>query len=370
MDDRIRALFLQEGAETDSNLQFVRDMLTRKAFDREAVLGVYHEIRRGRRVPDQELDQVASWLKLSGVVSRRDGLLRVRNAVYEAVFDERWTRDHLRLNVNWRRRLVRVATVLLVLTVLVTIPLAGYAWRQKTEAEYQARQAGLERDEATRQRVIAENSMNERNAALETAQKPLDELKRIAPGSAAAIESQVARERAEAQKVLADAMATLREERDDALRRVAALESQRTPVRDNTNARPEDPAAAARRAAAARQVQDEIDVRRVLRAYEAAYASRSVDALSRVQALSSAETRTIRTQFADVRAYRVTIDKDDIRVSADGRQAIVTAQVYRSVTVQGRTSTNGVEVFTMEKRGGGWIILNVRPADTGPPRRR
>ena len=49
---------------------------------------------RGKRVPDKELDQVTSWLKLSGIVCRRDGLLRVRNAVYEQVFDERWARDH------------------------------------------------------------------------------------------------------------------------------------------------------------------------------------------------------------------------------------------------------------------------------------
>ena len=70
------------------------------------------------------------------------------------------------MNVNWRRRLARLAAVLLVLTVLVTIPLAVYAWRQKTEAEYQARQAELERDEAKRQRVIAENSLSERVAAL------------------------------------------------------------------------------------------------------------------------------------------------------------------------------------------------------------
>ena len=41
-------------------------MLTKKAFNREAVLRTYGDIRRGGRVPDQELDQVASWLKLSG----------------------------------------------------------------------------------------------------------------------------------------------------------------------------------------------------------------------------------------------------------------------------------------------------------------
>ena len=54
--ERIRTLFLHSGAETDSNLQFVGDMLTKKAFDREAVLRTDPDVRRGRRVPDKELD--------------------------------------------------------------------------------------------------------------------------------------------------------------------------------------------------------------------------------------------------------------------------------------------------------------------------
>ena len=80
-------------------------MLTKKAFNREAVLRTYWNIRRGVEVPDKELDQVDNWLKLSGVVHRQNGMLRVRNPIYERVFDEGWARDHLRLHVNWRRRL-------------------------------------------------------------------------------------------------------------------------------------------------------------------------------------------------------------------------------------------------------------------------
>ena len=41
IDQRIRHLFFRSGADSDSNLQFVRDMLTKKAFDREAVLHDY-----------------------------------------------------------------------------------------------------------------------------------------------------------------------------------------------------------------------------------------------------------------------------------------------------------------------------------------
>ena len=134
----MRELFLGTGGESDTNLQFVRDMLTKKAFNREAVLATYDAIRSGARVPDKELDQIASWLKLSGIVRRQDGLLRVRNAIYEQVFDQRWARVHRRLHVNWRRRLARAAAALLVLIVLVTIPLAVYAMRQRNVADARA----------------------------------------------------------------------------------------------------------------------------------------------------------------------------------------------------------------------------------------
>ena len=127
IDARMHELFLGTGGENDTNLQFVRDMLTKKAFNREAVLGTYEAIRGGARVPDDELNQTASWLKLSGIVGRQDGLLRVRNAIYEHVFDRKWARVHRRLHVNWRRRLARAAAALLVMIVLVTIPLAVFA---------------------------------------------------------------------------------------------------------------------------------------------------------------------------------------------------------------------------------------------------
>ena len=225
VDTRINELFFGPKGEADSNLQFVRDMLTKKAFDVEAVLRMYRDIRGGTLVTDNELDQVRSWLKLSGVVGRDGGMLHVRNAVYERVFDEAWARHHLRLHVNWRRRLTHVASILLVLTALITIPLALYAWRQKGDAE-------ARRDEAYRLRLVAERSLNERVAELENTQKALDELKRYNPESAAAIAEQVAIVRAEATSGLAESTARLVAERDDALRKVRAADQQSAMLRE------------------------------------------------------------------------------------------------------------------------------------------
>ena len=363
VDERIRTLFLHSGAETDSNLQFVRDMLTRKAFDREAVLRTYLDVRRGRRVPDKELDQVTSWLKLSGIVSSRDGLLRVRNAVYERVFDERWARTHFELNVNWRRRLARLAAMLLVLTVLLTIPLALYAWRQKADAEYQARQAQLERDEATRQRVIAENSLSERTAALEAAQKLVDELSRVDPKSAVGISADIAREREEAQTAYLEVTTRLRAERDDALRRLDVANQRLMAAGGDSRGRAMSPKAADPKPAPAvpPPTADELAIRRALSMYAAAYSSRNIEALKRVQPLSSAQTIAIKSAFADALDYRLTIDKEDVGFSADGRKATVTSQLTRVITRKsGVRHSSELAIFMMEKRGGSWIILEVR----------
>jgi hypothetical protein len=229
VDDRVHALFFGPQGESESNLQFVRDMLSKKAFDREAVLRTYGEVRRGLAVPDNELDLVASWLKLSGVVGRRGGLLRVRNAVYERVFDDAWVRHHLRLHVNWRRRLTRVASLLLVLTVLITLPLAVYAWRQKEDAEAQ-------RDAADRSRVVAERSLAERDAEKAYVQRTLDQLKRFDPESADRIAKQVANERAKAARELDEATSRLRGERDEMFKRLRTTEQQLASLRQE-NAR-------------------------------------------------------------------------------------------------------------------------------------
>ena len=232
----MRELFLGPGGETDTNLQFVRDMLTRKAFNREAVLAAYDAIRSGASVPDKELDQVASWLKLSGIVRRQDGLLRVRNAIYEQVFDQRWARVHRRLHVNWRRRLTRAAAALLVLTVLVTIPLAVYAVRQRNVAEGARRQAEAQRDEAAQsaadertQRARAEQQLLTTEQNLQTAQEAVAALKAFDPKAAAQLSAELTTARTTADQQLAtltQERERLRKDRDDAQAQVRKLEQE------------------------------------------------------------------------------------------------------------------------------------------------
>jgi hypothetical protein len=369
VEGRVHALYLAEGAETDSNLQFVRDMLTKKAFNREAVLRTYERVRRGEQVPDLELDQVTSWLKLSGIVVSRNRWLRVRNSIYEHVFDVRWAREHARLHVNWRRRLARLAAVLLVMVGLVTIPFAVYAWRQKIEAEYQTRAAQLERDEATRQRLIAEKSLAAARLSLQTANAAVGELKRYDPASAEAIADEAAKAEQDFQKNLNELTAKLRAERDELARKLDAA-NQRLNARDSS-ARPEragnpaPPAAQAPPPAPRPRAADEEAIHRTLGNLEGAYRTRTIDAVRRLRPLTSQDSRVLQADFADAIDYSVTFGSIDIQFSSE-RQATVTA-VQATAKVLPRSgqrttvaNSTALVTFIMEKRGDSWSIARMR----------
>ena len=244
VDERVRELFLGPGGESDTNLQFVRDMLTKKAFSNEAVLAAYDAIRSGAKVPDKELDQVASWLELSGIVRRQGGLLRVRNAIYEQAFDQRWARVHRRLHVNWRRRLTRAAAALLVLIVLVTIPLAVYAVRQRNVAEGARRQAEVQRDEAAQsaadertERARAEQQLLTTEQNLQTAQEAVAALKAFDPKAAAQLSAELTTARTTADQQLAtltQERERLRKDRDDAQAQIRKLEQENAALKQQS----------------------------------------------------------------------------------------------------------------------------------------
>src|SRR5215510_14302353 len=190
--DRVVAdTFLGAMGEHDGNLQFVCDMLTKRAPDVEGALKTYGEIRAGNAVRDEEQSPVKTHLKLSGVV-RREGLeLRTRNRIYEAAFDEQWVKDHL--PVNWRRR-ARPAAGLIAATFILSLPAAIYALNQSRGlARALVETSGTLKEEETKRKIA------EQSAAEAVAQKKVVE--------DAFIEAESARRRAEASAKMARATA-------------------------------------------------------------------------------------------------------------------------------------------------------------------
>jgi WD40 repeat protein len=107
---------------------------------RADLLSTYERIWRGRSVPDDEANRVASLLKLSGLVRSDGRQLTVRNRIYAHVFDRTWIRENmpgqelLRLKQSFRRGLIRATVVYAV--VLATVTAFGIlAWKSQRAAE-------------------------------------------------------------------------------------------------------------------------------------------------------------------------------------------------------------------------------------------
>ncbi len=180
IDELVSKTFFGSKSEEDNNLQFVRDMLTKRAKDPIDVLRTYQQIIRSKKgIPDEEQSITKSHLKLSGVVCRRDGQLQVRNAIYREVFNERWVREHL--PVNWKQRLVRVAAAMILLMVIIAAFLAPYAWSQKLIAEGETEKAREALDIAEERRLEAEKSnvIAEEQSAIAEAERIKAEARRV-----------------------------------------------------------------------------------------------------------------------------------------------------------------------------------------------
>jgi WD40 repeat protein len=161
----VATTFFGEKSQQDNNLQFVRDMLTRRAPDRTEVLTTYRRIYRGRpAVADEEQSIVKNHLKLSGIARREGSALRVRNQIYQTVFDPRWIQEHLPTTGQDRlRRVRRMALAIIGPLFMLSVVLAGYASSLAVKAE-QGRQAAL----AAEQRAKTErlNADSERTLAI------------------------------------------------------------------------------------------------------------------------------------------------------------------------------------------------------------
>ncbi len=179
VDQQCEALFFVHGArEKDDNLLFVRERLLRSE-NIESLLDLYQKVRRGKRVPDEAMNPLVSLLKLSGVVKSDQGVLKVRNRIYERCFDRQWITESMpdaelrRQKAAFRRGVLRTALISGAILLLVTT--LGLA------ALLQARRANrYARDQV---RLLYVSDMNAAQQAWENDNSPraLELLKRYLP---------------------------------------------------------------------------------------------------------------------------------------------------------------------------------------------
>jgi WD40 repeat protein len=131
-DDRIdslcEVLFCSKRAqERDDNLLFVRERMLRSEADLSGLLDLYARVRRRKAVLDDQTSKLVSILRLSGITRTEGGRLKVRNRIYERVFDLAWVAAHMpdaevrRQRAAYRRGVWRTA-------IISTLILALFGW--------------------------------------------------------------------------------------------------------------------------------------------------------------------------------------------------------------------------------------------------
>ena len=74
----------------DDNLTFVRERLLHSEAPLPEVLQTYGRVRSGDLMAAEAAPAVLTVLQMAGIVAMAEGRLRVRNRIYEQVFNQAW----------------------------------------------------------------------------------------------------------------------------------------------------------------------------------------------------------------------------------------------------------------------------------------
>jgi len=134
-------LFFSSGArETDTNLSFVRKWMLRDENDTAGLLDLYSKIKGRKHVPDDSTNALIGALHLSGIIRTQDGLLKVRNRIYERSFNKKWILANMpdaearRRREAYRRGVLRTSLVAGLMVMIVSV-LAIFALNQREQSQ-------------------------------------------------------------------------------------------------------------------------------------------------------------------------------------------------------------------------------------------
>lgn len=118
VDRLVQRLFLDKDAQNEDNLQFVRSNVEASP-ERRRLLQLYRRVYQRQTVGEDERSPLQHRLKLIGLVRTRQGVLQVRNRIYQQVFNLAWIRQQT--PVEWSKLVIIGSGVVMVLALLVFI---------------------------------------------------------------------------------------------------------------------------------------------------------------------------------------------------------------------------------------------------------
>jgi WD40 repeat protein len=165
VDAIVRRLYIEDEVHgQDGHLLFIQQRVLDGGDDRRAeVLTLYRKILRHGNVPDDETVPAVSRLKLSGLTVADGGCLRVKNRIYQEIFNANWIDLHMpdaearRQKTAYRQGALRAVTI----GAAMYVALAGltvWALRERTRAGIYLHEADTANKLAVQRLKLADRS--------------------------------------------------------------------------------------------------------------------------------------------------------------------------------------------------------------------
>jgi hypothetical protein len=114
VDAVVQEVFFSEEGRKDPNLTFAHDRIVNSCEEeKRQMLRLYRRVRRGERVADDDRSAIQNRLELYGLVGVTQGMLQVRNRIYEPVFTLAWIDSVMPVNRQQRTAIWAVVIAML-----------------------------------------------------------------------------------------------------------------------------------------------------------------------------------------------------------------------------------------------------------------
>jgi len=134
LDAIVERLFLSDEArKKENNLNYV-DSAIKAIPDRRPLMRLYRRIFGGEKVAEDKRDPAQERLRLVGLIRAEDGVLSVRNRIYQRVFDQPWIQQNTPRN---NARLVSILASVVLVLALALVAFTLYQNQQQTLAAAQ-----------------------------------------------------------------------------------------------------------------------------------------------------------------------------------------------------------------------------------------
>jgi hypothetical protein len=235
VDKHCEELYLSTRArERDDNLLFVRERILRNEGDRAGLLDLYGKVREGKRIGDDDTNPLLGILRLSGIIRIDGGRLRVRNRIYEHVFDRNWIIANMpdaelrRQRAAFRKGALRAGAVAAII-LAVMAGLAIVAVKGRNRAVEEARRADRNAQDREKALVDLRAALAEAKGERENAdkQKQIAEQQRAEAERQQGIAQEKSRQAVEQQQIATRGKREAEEARGRALASQKMAEDQR-----------------------------------------------------------------------------------------------------------------------------------------------